>query len=112
MTRKWVRGGCFTLDGVHPGYTGKAVIANRIIENINTALGMQAPVHDPASIMESDPYIDNDGDGWAAGPEDEASGVSGMLFLFRDTDDTNPAVQPVLPPDIWMRLSDALLNLI
>jgi hypothetical protein len=112
ITRKWVRGSSFTFDGVHPGYTGQAIIANRILENINTALGLQAPLHDTGSIMESDPYVDHDGDGWAAGPEYEASGVTGMLFHFKDPDDTDPAVQPALPPDIWMRLSEALLQLI
>lgn len=112
LTRKWIRGGCFTFDGVHPGYTGQAVIANRMIENINTALGLQAPLHDPGPIMESDPYIDNDGDGWAPGPDYKSSGVPGMLFLFKDPDDKNPAVEPELPHDIWMRLSEALLKMI
>ena len=112
ITRKWIRGGCFSIDGVHPGYTGQAIIANRIIENINAALGLQAPLQDLESIMENDPYIDNDGDGWAPGPDYEISGLTGMLFLFKDPDDTAPAVQPVLPPDIWQLLSEAILKLI
>ena len=45
FTGKWGRGGWFTLDGVHPGYTGHALIANKIIENLNEALGLHAP-HD------------------------------------------------------------------
>jgi hypothetical protein len=112
ITRKWIRGGCFTFDGVHPGYTGQAVIANRVIENINTVLGLQAPLHDLGSIMAGDPYIDNDGDGWAPGPDYDTSGVTGMLFLFKDPDDADPAVQPVLPPDIWQLLSGAILKLL
>ena len=112
ITRKWVRGGCFTLDGVHPGYTGQAIIANRIIENMNAALGLQAPLHDLGLIMKNDPYIDSDGDGWAPGPDYEASGLTGMLFLFKDPDDTNTAVQPVLPANIWIMLSEAILKLI
>jgi hypothetical protein len=111
ITRKWIRGGCFSIDGVHPGYTGQAIMANRIIENINTALGLQAPLVDTGSIMASDPYIDNDGDGWAPGPDYERSGLTGMLFLFKDPDDTDPAAQPALPADIWIKLSEAILKL-
>ena len=112
FTRKWVRGNCFTLDGVHPGYTGQAIIANRIIESINTALSLQAPPSDLAAIMANDPYIDNDGDGWAPGPEYESSGITSMLFFFRDPDDTDPAAKPVLPADIWHRISEAILKLL
>lgn len=112
ITRKWVRGSSFTLDGVHPGYTGQAVIANKITESVNAALGLAAQPADLAAVMASDPYIDHDGDGWAPGPDYEAQGMTGILFLFRDPDDGDPAATPALPADIWGLLSDAILKLL
>jgi len=112
LTRKWVRGSSFTLDGVHPGYTGQAVIANKIMEGINAALGLDAPPAGLSEVMAGDPYIDSDGDGWAPGPEYAASGITDILFLFRDPDDTDPEVRPVLPADVWSMISDALLTLL
>jgi hypothetical protein len=33
-----------------------------------------------------------------------------MLFLFKDPDDSNPTVTPVLPPDVWAQIARALLQ--
>ena len=108
ITSKWGRGGWFTLDGVHPGYTGQALIANKIIENINGALGWHAPPGDMSAVAADDPYIDNDGDGWPAGPDYDSIGPTGMFFLFKDPDDTDPDVKPRLTADFWSRLSDVI----
>lgn len=110
FSRKWVRGGGFSLDGVHPGYTGQALIANLLLERLNEVLGLNAEPYDLSSIMSADPYVDQDEDGWAPGPVYEASGMTQLLFLFKDPDDTNPEVQIEIPPDIWDTISDALLK--
>jgi len=110
LTRKWVRGSSFTLDGVHPGITGQAVVADYILHRLNSILGINAPLYDLSQVMLNDPYIDRDGDGWAPGPNYTASGITQLLFLFRDPDDSNPGIQPVLPPDIWTLISNVLLN--
>jgi len=108
ITGKWGRGGWSTLDGVHPGYTGQALIANKIIENINGALGWHAPPGDMSAAVADDPYIDNDGDGWPAGPDYDSIGPTGMFFLFKDPDDTNPLKLPEITADFWSRLSDVI----
>jgi len=110
INRKWCRGGGFSMDGVHPGYTGHALIANFILEQLNRALGFAAPLQDLAGIMQQDPYIDRDGDGWVAGPAYTATGFTELLFMFKDPDDSNPAIQPVLPVDVWLRISDFFLQ--
>ncbi len=110
FTRKWVRGGGFTIDGVHPGYTGQALIANYILEQLNSELGIDAPLHDIADIAETDPYVDRDGDGWAAGPDHSPEGIPEVLYLFKDPDDSDPLTGPVLPDDIWKHISDTLLG--
>jgi hypothetical protein len=112
FNRKWVRGGGFSLDGVHPGYTGQALIANYILGEMNTRLGLGAPLHDLNPILALDPYIDWDGDGWARGPSYEASGMSSLLLMFRDPDDGNPSIEVDLPPDVWTRISNELLRMI
>jgi len=109
LSRKWVRGSSFSLDGVHPGYTGQALIANFVLTRLNEILGLGAPLHDLASLLTRDPYVDQDGDGWAPGPSYPASGLTGLLFLFKDPDDGDPLAQPVLPPDTWDQISNALL---
>ena len=110
LNRKWIRGGGFGFDGVHPGYTGQALIANFVLERINETLGLNAPLQDLSGILAADPYIDRDGDGWARGPDYEGSGFTNLLFLFKDPDDSAPAVQPVMPPDLWKMISDVLLD--
>jgi hypothetical protein len=110
LTRKWVRGSSFTLDGVHPGLTGQALVADYILLQLNQILGTNAPLYNLSKVIVNDPYIDKDGDGWAPGPNYAASGLTQLLFLFRDPDDNNPGIQPVLPPDIWTQISNILLN--
>ncbi len=110
LSRKWVRGGGFSFDGVHPGYTGHALIANFILARINEALHLDAPLHDLSEVLAGDPYIDRDGDGWAPGPHLTAPGFTELLYLFKDPDDTDPAVGPELPPDVWEKISDVLLR--
>lgn len=110
FSRKWIRGGSFSLDGVHPGYTGQALIASFVLGRLNEVLGLRAPLYDLSYIMGIDPYLDRDGDGWAPGPDYRASGLTELLFLFKDPDDGNPSVQPQLPPDVWNRISQVLLK--
>ncbi|MCX5900084.1 MAG: SGNH/GDSL hydrolase family protein [Proteobacteria bacterium] len=111
ITRKWIRGNCFTIDGVHPGYTGQAIIANYFVDYINKALGMQAPLHDISATMAIDPYIDHDGDGWAPGPDYKAPQITQMLYLFKDSDDNDTSIFPHINNEIWFKLSDAILSL-
>ena len=110
IDRKWCRGGGFSMDGVHPGYTGQAIIANFIIEQLNEMLGLAAPRYDLPEIMEHDPYIDKDGDGWVPGPQYQAAGFTELIFLFKDPDDSDPKVQPNLPADVWTIFSDIILG--
>ena len=110
LSRKWIRGGGFSFDGVHPGYTGQSVVTNFIVEQINAALCLDAPLYDLSPIHARDPYVDHDEDGWAPGPNYEASGLSELLFLFKDPDDTDLAVGVELPPDVWDLISDILLR--
>lgn len=112
FSRKWGRGNSFTLDGVHPGYTAHANIANFVITALNEELGLSAPPVDLAAVLENDPYVDRDGDGWVVGPDYNVEGIPEMLFLFRDPDDDDPEAQPAVPEDVWQRISDALLRLI
>lgn len=106
ITRKWGRGGGFSMDGVHPGYTGHALIANFILARMNEVTGRAAPLYDLSAIMQHDPYIDRDGDGWVPGPAYEGAGFTEFLFMFKDPDDADPAVQPVLPANVWQNISD------
>jgi hypothetical protein len=110
IDRKWCRGGGFSMDGVHPSYTGQALIANYILKQINETLGLSAPLYDLSEIMQHDPYIDNDGDGWVPGPQYQANGFTELLFLFKDLDDSDPKVQPDLPSDVWSLVSDIILQ--
>jgi hypothetical protein len=110
LNRKWIRGGAFSLDGVHPGYVGQALIANAVLEHLNALLGLNADLYDLSEILANDPYIDRDEDGWASGPQYVASGMTELLFLFKDPDDTDPQVQVAMPPDVWDLISDILLE--
>jgi hypothetical protein len=108
-TRKWVRGGAFSLDGVHPNYVGHTVVSNFVLERMNEVLGLNAPPHDINQVALGDPYLDRDGDGFAPGPNHPASGATELMYLFRDPDDTNPNVEPVMPPNVWVLISNALV---
>lgn len=110
ISRKWTRGGAFTLDGVHPGYSGQAFIANAVLTEINARFGLAAPLHDLDAISQSDPYWDQDGDGWAPGPNNTFTGLASMLALLTDADDTDPGVRAVLPADVWEQMSEAMLK--
>jgi len=110
LSRKWIRGSGFTFDGVHPNYTAQALIANVVLGALNTTLGLSAPLYDLEAILNTDPYIDWDEDGWAPGPSYSATGIPELLFMFKDPDDSSPEVQPVLPLDVWRRISTAILR--
>jgi hypothetical protein len=110
LSRKWSRGSAFSLDGVHPGYTGQAMIANYLLGEINRMFQLNAPLIDLEQILASDPYVDRDGDGWVPGPGYPASGLTELLFLFIDPDDADPSVRAVLPPNVWDRISRILLQ--
>jgi hypothetical protein len=110
FNRKWMRGSAFTFDGVHPGYTGQALISNFVLARINQHLGTDAPMTPLGHVFTTDPYIDRDGDGFAAGPGYLASGITEVLFLFKDPDDTNAAIQPDLPENVWELIAAALLE--
>jgi hypothetical protein len=110
FNRKWIRGGGFCFDGVHPGYTGQAFIANFITKQMNEILGVDAPFQNLSEILALDPYIDRDGDGFAVGPDYQGAGFTKLLYLFKDPDDSNPQVQAVIPPDVWELISDVLLG--
>ncbi len=110
FSRKWIRGGAFSFDGVHPSYTGHALIANYVLYHINNILGLNAPLYNLSDIMMNDPYIDRDGDGWASGPGYEGEGITRLLFLFKDPDDSNQDVQVEIPPNVWDIISDVLLS--
>ncbi len=110
LSRKWVRGSALSLDGVHPGYTGQAAIANFLLQHINAELGLGAPLHDLDQILTTDPYVDGDGDGFAPGPDHPATATTELLYLLRDPDDANPSAEPVLPANVWSLLSNAILD--
>jgi hypothetical protein len=110
FSRKWSRGGAFSLDGVHPGYTGQALIGNLVLQEINALFGWSAATHDLSAVMDADPYIDRDGDGWVPGPSRQAPGVTELLFLLADPDDADPAVEVQIPEDVWDRIAAVLLG--
>ena len=74
---------------VHPGYTGQAFIANELIKAINEIKGLSAPLHDLDAIIQTDPYVDHDGDGFAPLPGYEGKGFTELIYFFRDLDDGN-----------------------
>ena len=110
ISRKWIRGSSFSFDGVHPGYGGQSFIANFLVQHINSALGIDAPFYDLPNVLATDPYVDHDNDGWAAGPSYTGHGFTELLFFFKDPDDTNPSIQVQLPPGVWRLIAQALLG--
>ena len=110
LSRDWVRGGGFTLDGVHPNPIGQSLIANFVLERLGAELGISAPLYPLSAVAAMDPYWDKDGDGWAPGPPWTAPGIAELLHLFRDPDDASASVGVVLPDDVWDRISDVLLG--
>ena len=110
ISRRWVRGSAFSIDGVHPGYLGQAFIANELLAAINRLARISAPLHDLDEIVETDPYVDQDDDGFAPLPSYPPSGLTELLFFFRDPDDSDANVQAQLPANAWDRVSTVLLN--
>ncbi|TGK84655.1 hypothetical protein EHQ24_06595 [Leptospira noumeaensis] len=83
-------GGVFSFDGVHPSHTGHGLIANVFIEEMNRTLGLNLALVDLAIIQASDPYRDDDNDGFARGPNTAVSPINPSLNLhFPDCDDSN-----------------------
>ena len=110
LNRKWSRGNTFSLDGVHPSYTGQALIANYLINEINRTFQLNAQLINLEQTLATDPYIDRDGDGWVAGPTYPPSGITELLFMFTDPDDTNPSIRAALPANFWDRMSRILIR--
>jgi hypothetical protein len=110
LSRKWSRGSAFSLDGVHPGYTGQALIANYLLGEMNRMFQLNLPLIDLEQTLAADPYVDRDGDGWVPGPGYPPFGLTELLFLFTDPDDANPSVRAVLPADVWDRISRILFQ--
>jgi hypothetical protein len=117
LSRSWGRGGAFSLDGVHPGYTAHAHIANLVLERMNDVLGIDAPYHNLKSIMKKDVYVDHDGDGWVKGPSYRGYGRTRILHLFRDADGdrgSDPKGEALIdrmePDAVWDLISEALLE--
>lgn len=110
LTRKWTRGAGFSLDGVHPGYTGQALVANYVLDQVDEARNLSTPRYDLAQMLGRDPYHDQDGDGWARGPNYNPVGLTQLLFLFLDPDDQNPQTRLQLPDDVWQRVSNVILG--
>lgn len=47
-TADFIKGGLFSLDGVHPNDLGYALMANRLIEGVNARFGCSIPAVNPA----------------------------------------------------------------
>ena len=110
LNRKWTRGSGFTLDGVHPGYTAQALIANYVLVDLNAVMGWNAPLYDLESVSVTDPYVDKDGDGFAPGPDAPAHGLGELLFLLTDQDDANQKIAENIPENVWDIISSAVLD--
>ena len=110
LSRKWIRGGGLTFDGVHPNLTGQSLIANFLLLALGEVLGSAPPLYDLSAVASEDPYWDSDGDGFAPGPPWAAQGIPELLHLFRDPDDSSVAVQVALPENVWEIISSVLLE--
>lgn len=113
LTRNWGRGNSFSLDGVHASHTVHAYIANIVLKEmreLNSSIG----TYDLATVLNTDPYVDWDEDGWMAGPDYQASGRTRILFLFKDAQEGNPGSGAVIDSmgasEVWDLISDALLE--
>jgi len=110
LTRNWGRGNAFSFDGVHPNHTVHAYIANIVLGEM-AKLNSKITVYNLATILQNDPYIDRDGDGWMPGPDYKASGRTKILFLFKDYKEGayGPAVIDTMSSaEVWEVISDAL----
>jgi len=52
LTGEFISGGLFSLDGIHPGYIGYALIANRFIETMNAGWELAIEPIDVAEFMD------------------------------------------------------------
>jgi lysophospholipase L1-like esterase len=50
FTTRYVEGGLFSLDGVHPTFQGQAIMANEIIKALNINFNAQIPLIDVSTI--------------------------------------------------------------
>ncbi|HYV62622.1 MAG TPA: hypothetical protein VE958_08100 [Bryobacteraceae bacterium] len=50
-------GGVFSLDGIHPTYTGHALIANEFIRALNTQFAAGIPPVSVGQVAASDPLV-------------------------------------------------------
>jgi hypothetical protein len=110
VSRKWTRGDSFSLDGVHPGYLGQKFIANILLEEMSALFGWPLTPYDLSEARAADPYVDQDGDGWAVGPPAAAPGFAELLVLLTDPDDDDASVEAAVPEDIWDRIAAILLT--
>jgi len=113
LYRNWGRGNGFSFDGVHLGYTVHGIIANEILGKMNSEFSLNARKYDLAEMLETDPYVDWDGDGWVRGPDYKASGRTKILFLFKDCQEGNygdAVIDSMSDQELWDIISDALLE--
>ena len=88
-------GGIFTLDGVHPGPTAHARIANEILKAIEQKWGLSLPRVDEYVIWQIDPVVDHDRDGYVEGfAFTRSSSQIGANVILRDPDDWDPNKTP------------------
>ncbi len=59
LTGSYLTGGIFSYDGVHPTSLGYAVIANKIIEKINSELGYKIPLYSYSDLMKKGSFLVN-----------------------------------------------------
>jgi len=90
LSRSWLGGGIFSLDGMHPSPTGQALITNAVIDELNDLLEREIPLIVIEDIYASDPYRDMDGDGKVAGPtwEPQPNTPASLLRIFVDGNDS------------------------
>jgi hypothetical protein len=105
-----MRGSSFSFDGVHPSYIGQALIANYLVNDINQTLNINAPLASLDAVAATDPYVDKDNDGFAPGPNYTAAGMTELLFLFKDPDDSTSDITVTLPANTWQLIAKALLK--
>ena len=122
FNRRWRKGNGFTLDGVHGSHTAHALIANSILEWINSnkaifGITEDVPLYDLPTILAKDPYVDNDIDGWLRGPDYKVSGRTKLLFLFKDLDKDSGIdalgranIDALKPEELWDLISLILLE--
>lgn len=97
--------GFFSMDGIYPSHTGYALIAREFLRKINDSnigISIDLEEFDQAieTIWASDPYRDNDGDGFPLGPgivpgTIDQTIIDTTLAGFVDGDDEDPTIFPM-----------------